>query len=92
MSDREIRSEQQERLELADQPAEEDPRPWREADPDLARESDGFPPGRQLSLPDETPLSDTEPDEIAKDGGTGTVTGPEQQAVHVVTGDERVGD
>jgi hypothetical protein len=87
MTDHSPHSEQQERLELADEPSEEDPRPWRDNDPDYARESDGFPPGHQVTSANEAPLVDDEPGEIAEDGGTGTATGAEQQAVHVETGD-----
>ncbi len=92
MTDPGIRSEQEERLELADQPAEDDPRPWRDEDPDHAREADGFPPGHQVSPPNEGPQADDEPDEIAQDRGTSTVTGAEQQALHIETDEEPRGD
>lgn len=81
------RSEQDERLELATEPAEDDPRTWREADPDVARESDGFPPGHQISAPDDGRPTDTEASEIAVDGGVSSGTGAEHQAVRVDTGD-----
>ncbi|MFL6121174.1 hypothetical protein [Actinophytocola sp.] len=54
MTDREARSEQQERLELADQPPEDDPRPWRDADPDQSRQPDGI--GHLVAPPDAAPL------------------------------------
>jgi hypothetical protein len=79
----EPRSEQEELLELAAEPAEDDPRSWREADPDLARETDGFPAGHQISATDDGRPTDDEATEIAVDGGSSVVAGPEQQAVHI---------
>jgi hypothetical protein len=61
MTDREISSEQQQRLELADQPAEDDPRPWRDADPDDTRTPDGL--GNLVSSPDAAPLVEDRVDE-----------------------------
>ena len=88
MTDRQIRSEQEERLELADEPADDDPRPWQADDPDHAHETDGFPPGHQVSPTNDGPLADDEPDEIAQDHGTKTATGAEQQALHIETTEE----
>jgi hypothetical protein len=91
MNTERARSEQQQNLELAAEPPEDDPRPWRETDPDVARELDGFPTGRQLAPPDTGQPTDDEPTEIADDAGAGSTVGGEQVAVHIETGDEGSG-
>ena len=87
MTAEQARSEQQEHLELDSEPPADDPRPWRETDPDLARETDGFPPGRQLSPPETGQPTDDEPTEIAEDAGASSTVGAEQEAIRVETGD-----
>jgi hypothetical protein len=83
-----VRSEQQEGLELESEPAVADPPGWQAADPDVARESEDAPLGRQDVQPDDGTLTDREPTAIARDLGTHREVGPEQQAMHVETGDE----
>jgi hypothetical protein len=91
MTSERARSEQQQNLELAAEPPEDDPRPWLRTDPDVARETDGFPAGRQIVPPDTGRPVDDEPTEIAEDAGTGSTVGAEQVAMHVETGDEGSG-
>jgi hypothetical protein len=82
-------SEQQESLELADERAMDDPAGWRTTDPDVARETDNAPAGHQASPGDDGMQTDREPTAIAEDAGVYREVGPEEQAVHVETGDER---
>ena len=84
-------SEQQQNLELDAEPPEDDPRPWQRTDPDVARETDGFPPGRQIVPPDTGQPTDDEPTEIAADAGAASTVGAEQEAVRVETVDEGTG-
>lgn len=70
-------SEQQDHLELADEPAVDDPPSWVVDDPDLA-EVTGTDPGEQLTRAD-----DGERTEIAEERGTAYPAGPESAAVRV---------
>jgi hypothetical protein len=88
-----VRSEQQEGLELESEPAAADPPGWLADDPDVAKETEDAPLGRQDVQPDDGMLTDREPTAIAEDFGTYREVGPEQQAMHVETdgGADRTG-
>jgi hypothetical protein len=86
-----MRSEQQEGLELESEPPVADPPAWQATDPDVARETEDAPLGRQDAAPGDGTLTDHEPTEIAEDFGTYREVGPEQQAMHVETTEEAGG-
>ncbi|WP_410667592.1 hypothetical protein [Amycolatopsis sp. cmx-4-68] len=77
------RSEQQERLELDGEPEPGglDSPAWERQDPDAGSASGGT---IQLEpVEGDGPPVDTEPDEVAVDGGTAPAAGPEQAALHI---------
>jgi hypothetical protein len=78
-------SEQQEHLELADDPAADNPPSW-QIDATHGRERTGPGPDRQVTTPDQD-VVDTEPDAVAEDAGPAADVGPEEQALHVEPGE-----
>jgi hypothetical protein len=88
MANDQPRSEQQENLELANEPATDEPEVWRAADPDRAEE-----PGAESPAPQFTPPGgggapgDREPTEIAEDAGSAYPAGPEQGATRIEDGE-----
>ncbi|MCT2582382.1 hypothetical protein [Actinophytocola gossypii] len=77
------RSEQDGDLELDAEPPYEDPRAWRDHDPDLAENADPD-PAEQLTVPGGGgEPGDTEPTAIAEEYDPAYPGGPEQDAVRV---------
>ena len=76
-------SEQQEHLELANDPAADNPPSW-QIDATHGRERTG--PGHQVTAPEQD-VGDAEPDAVAEDAGSSEDVGPEQQALHVEPGE-----
>jgi hypothetical protein len=77
------RSEQQERLELDGEPEPGglDSPAWEREDPDAGSVSRE--PIQLEAVEGDGPPADTEPDEVAVDGGPASAAGPEQAALHV---------
>ncbi|MEV6640697.1 hypothetical protein [Amycolatopsis sp. NPDC051371] len=78
-----VSSEQQETLELAEEPGTDDldSRAWEREDPDSGSASNR--PIQLAPVDGDGPPVDTEPDEVAEDAGFGLAAGPEQGALHV---------
>ncbi|MEV4050325.1 hypothetical protein AB0J55_03970 [Amycolatopsis sp. NPDC049688] len=75
------RSEQQQRLELDDDPDGLDSRRWAREDPDTGEVTQE--PIQLEAVEGDGPPADTEADEVAVDAGPAVAAGPEQGALHV---------
>ncbi|HEY7595947.1 MAG TPA: hypothetical protein VH969_22575 [Actinophytocola sp.] len=73
------RSEQEEHLELDDEPSRDEPAGWQRHDPDVSAPEGEQ--GVQFTTPDGGEPGDEEPDEVAEEHGKSVTAGPEQQAM-----------
>ena len=76
-------SEQQAELELASEPALDDPNAWLRDDPDLEPAPSDDDPAAQLTKPGGGEPRDEEPTEIAEEFDPSVAVGPEQQAMRI---------
>ncbi|WP_233223919.1 hypothetical protein [Amycolatopsis sp. CA-128772] len=75
------RSEQQQGLELDQDPDGLDSRRWAREDPDTGEAAPA--PIQLAPVEGDGPPVDTEPDEVGVDAGPAVAAGPEQDALHV---------